>query len=93
MGLDGMQRERAAAGVMMLPIPRSGTLAEVGGLDDARAVPGIAGVEITIPSGHRIEALPEGDRYLGFVFAKAERPEQVETALREAQGRLKTRVE
>src|SRR5438270_1507723 len=33
MGLDGMQRERAAAGVMMLPIPRSGTLAEVGGHD------------------------------------------------------------
>jgi biotin carboxylase len=93
MELDGMQREQAAAGVMMLPIPRSGTLVEVGGLDAARAVPGIAGVEITIPRGHHVEALPEGDRYLGFAFAKAERPEQTETALREAQGRLKIRVE
>jgi len=93
MDLDGMQRERTAAGVMMLPIPRSGTLVEVGGVDDARAVPGIAGIEITIPSGHRVEALPEGDRYLGFVFARAERPEQVEAALREAHDRLAIRVE
>jgi biotin carboxylase len=93
MDVDGMRRERTAAGVMMLPIPRSGTLVEVAGLDDARAVPGIAGVEITIPRGHHVEALPEGDRYLGFVFAKAERPEQVEAALRGAQERLGVRVE
>ena len=53
--LDDLRREAAASGVMMLPIPRAGVLREVRGQDDARAVPGIAGLEIsigpTVPSG------------------------------------------
>jgi biotin carboxylase len=65
MPLDGLERERAASGVMMLPIPRSGVLREVAGRDDARAVPGILGLEVTIPPGRAVRALPEGDRYLG----------------------------
>lgn len=32
--------------------------------------------------------LPEGDRYLGFLFAWADRPEWVEHALRTAHGHL-----
>jgi hypothetical protein len=32
--------------------------------------------------------LPEGDAYLGFLFARAGRPEEVERALRRAQARL-----
>ena len=32
--------------------------------------------------------LPEGWQYLGFIFARAETPEAVEQALREAHGRL-----
>ena len=37
---DDLARERDASGVMMLPIPRAGVLAEVRGQDAARAVPG-----------------------------------------------------
>jgi len=37
--------------------------------------------------------LPEGDRYLGFIFAKGERPEEVEEALRQAHGKLKFRID
>jgi biotin carboxylase len=82
------EREGTAAGAMMLPIPRRGLLREVRGKDEALAVPGIEGIEITIPVGQPVVPLPEGDRYLGFVFARAETPAAVEAALREAHRRL-----
>jgi biotin carboxylase len=92
--LNGMaQREERAAGVMMLPIPRGGVLREVRGQDEARAVPGIGGVEITVARGRAIRPLPEGDRYLGFIFAKGDTPEDVEAALREAHARLDVEIE
>ncbi|MBX5489886.1 MAG: ATP-grasp domain-containing protein [Chloroflexi bacterium] len=81
-------RERAAAGVMMLPIPRAGVLYGVQGEETARRVPGIEGLEITIPLGQPVVPLPEGDRYLGFLFARGDTPEAVEAALREAHARL-----
>ena len=86
--LRGLQRERAAAGVMMIPIPREGELVSVSGVERAREVPGIAGVEITIPPGRRVRPLPEGDRYLGFTFARGEDPDAVERALRSAHAEL-----
>ncbi len=78
------ERERAAAGVMMIPIPAAGKLVGVAGLEAARAVPGISGVEISIPLGQAVVPLPEGHRYLGFIFGTGGAPEQVEAALREA---------
>jgi len=81
-------REDAAAGVMMLPIPRAGILHDVRGMADARAVPGIDGLEITVPRGGTVVPLPEGDRYLGFLFARGDTPAAVEAALRAAHARL-----
>jgi biotin carboxylase len=81
-------RERAAAGVMMLPIERAGTLREVRGIETARAVEAVEDVRITIPRGRPVVPLPEGDRYLGFVFARAQTPSQVEGALRRAHAAL-----
>ncbi len=86
--LDDLRRESAAAGVMMLPIPGEGILEEVRGQDEARAMPGIAGLEITIHPGRPVRPLPEGDRYLGFLFARGLASADVERALREAQARL-----
>ncbi len=86
--LDGLAREQSAAGVMMLPIERAGTLVEVRGKDDALAVEGIVGLEITVPVGRTLTPLPEGDRYLGFLFARAETPAAVEAALRKAAARI-----
>jgi biotin carboxylase len=88
LSLDGLARETGAAGVMMLPIERAGTLVEVRGREEARAVEGIVGLEITIPPGRPITPLPDGDRYLGFLFARADTPAAVEAALREAAGRI-----
>ena len=83
-----MEREKTASGVMMIPIPGAGVLRGVEGKDDALAVPGIVEVDISIHVGGRVAPLPEGDRYLGFIFAKGERPEEVEAALRAAHGKL-----
>jgi len=90
--LDALRRERAAAGVMMLPIPRRGVLHGVGGVAEARAVPRVEDVVITAPEGREIEPLPEGDAYLGFLFARAETPAEVEGALRAAHARLRVDI-
>jgi len=82
-------REQQAAGAMMLPIPRAGTLRAVRGRAEALAVPGVEEVTITIPLGQSVVPLPEGDRYLGFVFARGATPAAVEAALREAHRRLR----
>jgi biotin carboxylase len=78
------RRERPAAGVMMLPIAAAGRLQQVQGQEDARRVTNVESVVITIPPGERLVPLPEGDRYLGFIFARAVTPDAVEGALREA---------
>ncbi len=86
--LGSLKTAYAASGVMMLPIPRRGTLVAVRGKDDAHAVPGVDDVEITIPVGRPVQPLPEGDRYLGFVFAHGETPAAVERSLRAAHAAL-----
>ena len=86
-GLDGLRREAHASGVMMLPIRAAGVLEKVAGQADALAVPGVVGLEISIARGRALVPLPEGDRYLGFVFA-GPTPEDVELALRRAEAAL-----
>ena len=86
--VDGFARETPASGVMMIPIPRAGHLRGVQGIDAAKSVSGIADVVIAVPLGDWLVPLPEGDRYLGFIFARADAPEEVEAALRQAHGKL-----
>ncbi len=86
--IEALERERLAAGVMMIPIPRAGILRRVGGRDDAGAVAAIEAVTITLPIGQEVVPLPEGNRYLGFIFARGETAEVVEHALRDAHRRL-----
>ncbi|HEY1988730.1 MAG TPA: ATP-grasp domain-containing protein [Acidimicrobiales bacterium] len=88
LGVDGLTRETQASGVMMLPIRSAGILDRVSGQDRARAVDGVVGLEISIPLGREVVPLPDGDRYLGFIFARGETAEAVETALRRAESHL-----
>ena len=90
LGLDlgAPRREAVAAGVMMIPVPKAGVLQEVLGIEEARAVPGIEEVTLTVRRGSELEPLPEGHRYPGFIFARAESTERVERALRDAHERL-----
>ena len=88
MELPTLERERQASGVMMIPVPAAGVLREVRGLDAARAVPLVEEVVITAHPGQTLVPWPEGSRYPGFIFARGERPEAVEAALRAAHARL-----
>jgi biotin carboxylase len=86
--LGAMHMVDSAAGVFMLPIPTAGIMGRVDGVNRAESVAGIAGVSISIPVGTSVRPLPEGDRYLGFIFARGESPEGVEASLRRAQALL-----
>ncbi len=85
-------REERAAGVMMLPIPRGGILKGVEGVDGARQVPGIEDVAITAKLDQDLVPLPEGSSYLGFIFARASSPHEVEAALRTAHRHLRFEI-
>jgi hypothetical protein len=74
---------------MMIPIPSEGILRGVSGVAEAEAVPGVSGVMITHPIGGMVTPLPEGDKYMGFIFANSETPDAVENSLREAHHRLR----
>ena len=92
LGLDGLARETQASGVMMLPIRSAGVLDRVLGQERALAIEGVVGVEISIASGRPVVPLPEGDRYLGFVFARGPTAQDVEDALRRAEACLEVRL-
>ena len=87
------QRERAASGVMMLPIPRRGVYRGVEGTDAAAAVAGVDEVRITAKPDAVLVPLPEGRSYLGFIFAHGADTATVERALREAHARLAFAIE
>ncbi len=82
-----------ARGVMMVPIPESGLLKEIHGLEAAEAVPLIDSVEITAKVNYPLRTLPEGDSYLGFIFASGAQPDEVEAALRQAHQKLHFKIE
>lgn len=86
------EREERAAGVMMVPIPRGGVLRSVAGVEEAREVPGVEDVIVSIPIGQEVVPLPEGNRYLGFIFARGPTPAGVESALREAHAALEIEI-
>lgn len=77
-----------AAGVLMIPINQRGLLRRVEGIMAADKIEYIEDIEISIREGYEIIPLPEGDSYLGFIFAKAPTPALVEQALREAYATL-----
>jgi biotin carboxylase len=91
--IASLERERPAAGVMMIPIPRGGILRGVDGLDQARAVPGIEDITISMHAGQRIVPLPEGSEYLGFIFSRAASPNEAEASLRRAHELLRFQID
>ena len=86
-------REEPAAGVMMIPIPRRGIFRGVSNEDWAREVPHVEDVRITAKKDQLLEPLPEGDSYLGFIFARAQAADAAVAALREAHKRLDVQID
>jgi biotin carboxylase len=89
LGGDGVVREECASGVMMIPVPRSGILEKVVGLEDAESTPLLSEIRITARLRDYLAAWPEGASYLGFIFARGDTPFAVESALRAAHAKLR----
>jgi hypothetical protein len=78
---------------MMIPIPAAGVLRHVAGIEAARALANIDDVTVSVPIGETLVPVPEGNRYLGFIFASGDTPEAVEAALRVAHNELEFSIE
>jgi biotin carboxylase len=83
-----LRQSGKASGVLMIPIPKAGVLRSIDGLDAVRKIRGVSSVDITAKPGDYLAPPPEGDRYLGFVFANAETPELVEESLKTAENNI-----
>jgi biotin carboxylase len=86
--LPSLDLTAGAGGVMMIPIPQEGILERVEGQEEAQQVPGVEELVMTAKPGDQLIPLPEGKRYLGFIVARGDQPEEVEETLREAHRRL-----
>ena len=89
MDISAITREPLSAGVMMIPIPKAGILKQIKGMERARQVQGVEDIRITIPLSQWVVPLPEGNRYLGFIFARHRSPNGVVRALRKAHQALR----
>ena len=83
-------RRDGAAGVMMIPVPRAGIYQGASGLEAAQAI--ADEVILTAKEGQRMQPLPEGNTYLGFLFAWDESPARVESRLRQAHQALQFHI-
>jgi biotin carboxylase len=88
-----LRREPTANGVLMIPTPGSGRVAAIRGEDETRRLEGVTGIDFTVRVGEQVTAPPEGDRYLGFVYARGDTPDEVETVLRKAMDNLEVQLE
>ena len=77
---------------MMIPIPKAGFFDGVDGVRAASAIAGVEGVEITAKPQQKLVPLPEGASYLGFIFARGESADAVESALRSAHAKLQFHI-
>lgn len=77
-----------ASGVMMIPIPKAGLLKGFHGVEAAKKGALVEEVEITARLNYTLTPLPEGESYLGFIFARGGTATAVEAALREAHSKL-----
>lgn len=88
--VSGARRRTKAAGVMMIPVPRAGVYQTARGVDRAEVL--ADEVIITAKEGQRILPLPEGNTYLGFLFAYGETAPGVENRLRQAHKALEFEI-
>ena len=77
----------------MIPIPKRGILRKITGIEQAKSIAGIDNIEITAKLHYPLHTLPEGDGYLGFIFAYGKSPSAVENALRQSHSLLQFQIE
>ena len=89
----GVRRTPGASGVSMIPVPSRGVFTGIDGVEEALQIEHVVDIEVSRLVGREVAPLPDESTYLGFVFARAPTPEQVETALRQASDILQVRIE
>jgi biotin carboxylase len=77
-----------AGAVHMIPVLQEGEFVEIKGIESARAVIGVEGVERTVHPGDRLIPLPEGNRYVGFVYARAQTSAEATAAVTGALSKM-----
>lgn len=90
--ISKIKPDSTPSGVMMIPIPKAGVLKKISGIEEAQKIPGIGQIIMNAHVGQKLVPLPEGSAYFGFIFSRAETPEQVEKSLREAHRHLKFEI-
>ena len=88
--VSDVRTDADAAGVMMIPVLAAGIYKSVSGVDLAEAI--TDEVIITAKEGQRVLPLPEGNTYLGFLFAYGETALSVEDRLRRAYNALQFEI-
>lgn len=78
------EKQSHSRAVMMLPVKEAGLLKRTEGLLAAQKIQYIDKIDIIIPNGHELTPLPEGNQYLGYIFASADTNEEVIDAIRQA---------
>lgn len=58
------------SGVWMISAPKKGIIKVIEGLDEARQVESVTSIEITAFPGSEVAPVPDGNRYIGFIFAR-----------------------
>jgi biotin carboxylase len=91
--LDELDESLPPSGVMMIPITGAGRLRGVGGIDAAETVEGVVEIVMSLLPGQEVLPLPEGNRYLGFIFARGESAPEVERALRQSHALLNVQID
>jgi hypothetical protein len=76
-------------GVMMIPVPGSGVLRRVEGVEEAQSVDYIEEIEIDAKPGQQLVPWPEGSSYPGFIFARGPNQNSVVEALHAAHRTLR----
>ncbi len=80
--------ENQASGVYMIPVPRKGRLRAIHGIDEARSVRWVTGIDMTYTANTDVAPIPYDSKYLGFIFSKAPTARIVVNALDEAVQKL-----
>ena len=74
-------------------LPKVGRIAEIDGVEEARAVPGIVEVTVQCSVGQVTGALESGANRLGYVIAQAKDPARALEICSEALSRIVIRME
>jgi len=86
-------QECTPSGVMMLPVPGTGRLVDVSGIEEARNVSGVRDVFIMAKPGDVIKAFPEQGCYLGFILASGSNTSEVAEILNKSHSCLRFKLE